>query len=146
MHVRHLAREIPSIGVVAFNPSVVPGTEIARDRNWIQRLGWKYVMPLVSPILPGARSIKRSSGDLLWLLTDANTQTMSGKYVDGREIRLGSLESQDLAKIARSVEVAMWLLNERLYNKREKQRTRELALPVETAAHAVTMNSSAPFG
>jgi NAD(P)-dependent dehydrogenase (short-subunit alcohol dehydrogenase family) len=147
MHVRHLAREIPTIGAVAYNPSVVPGTEIARDRNWMQRLGWKYVMPLISPILPGTRSIRRSSGDLLWLLTDADTQSMSGKYVDGREIRPGSLESRDRAKIARSVEVARWLLNERLYNKREKQRTaRELALPLETATHAVAMNSNAPFG
>jgi len=146
MHVRHLAREIPTIGAVAYNPSVVPGTEIARDRNWMQRLGWKYVMPLISPILPGTRSIRRSSGDLLWLLTDADTQSMSGKYVDGREIRPGSLESRDRAKIARSVEVARWLLNERLYNKREKQRTaRELALPLETATHAVAMNSNAPF-
>ena len=143
MHVRHLAREIPTIGVVAYNPSVVPGTEIARDRNWMQRLGWKYVMPLVSPILPATRSIKRSSGDLLWLLTDADTQSMSGKYVDGREIRPGSLESRDREKIARSVEVAKWLLDERLYNKREKQRTTELALPLETAAHAVATNS--PF-
>jgi hypothetical protein len=72
---------------------------------------------------------------------------MSGKYVDGREIRPGSLESRDRAKIARSVEVARWLLNERLYNKREKQRiARELALPLETATHAVAMNSNAPFG
>jgi len=39
MHVRHLARELPAIGVVAFNPSVVPGTEIGRDRNWLQQLG-----------------------------------------------------------------------------------------------------------
>src|SRR5262245_14910187 len=117
------------------------------DRNWMQRLGWKYVMPLVSPILPGTRSIKRSSGDLLWLLTDADAQSMSGKYVDGREIRPGSLESQDRAKIARSVEVAKWLFNERLYNKRKKQRTTsELTLPLETTAHAVAMNRSGPFG
>ena len=110
-------------------------------------MGWKYVVPLISPILPGTRSLEQSSGDLLWLLTDADTQSMLGKYVDGREIRPGSLESRDRAKIARSVEVAKWLLNERLYNKREKQRTmRELALPLETAAQAVTMNSGAPFG
>jgi hypothetical protein len=145
MHVRHLAREIPTIGVVAYNPSVVPGTEIARDRNWMQRLGWKYVMTLVSPILPGTRSIKRSSGDLLWLLTDADTRRMSGEYVDGREIRPGSLESRDRAKIARSVEVAKWLLNERLYNKWEKPRTTELAPPLETTARAAAMSRGAPF-
>ena len=45
MHARHLAQELPDIGVIAFNPSVVPGTEIGRDRNWLQKLGWKYIMP-----------------------------------------------------------------------------------------------------
>ena len=118
---RHLAQEIPTIGIVAYNPSVVPGTEIARDRNWMQRLGWKYVMPLLSPILPGTRSLKRSASDLVWLLTEADTQSMSGKYVDGRQVRPGSLDSQDPAKIARSVEVANWLINERLYNKLSAQ-------------------------
>lgn len=114
---RHLAQEIPTIGIVAYNPSVVPGTEIARDRNWMQRLGWKYIMPPLSPILSGTRSLKRSASDLVWLLTEADTQSISGKYVDGRQVRPGSLDSQDPAKIARSVEVANWLINERLYNK-----------------------------
>jgi NAD(P)-dependent dehydrogenase (short-subunit alcohol dehydrogenase family) len=116
MHVRHMARAMPTVGVAAYNPGVVPGTEIARDRNWMQRLGWKYIMPLLSLILPGTRSLKRSATDLLWLLTEADTQSMSGKYVDGRQIRPGSLESQDPSKIARSVEVAKWLINERLYD------------------------------
>src|SRR5262245_10829739 len=114
MHVRHLARAMPTIDVVGYNPGVVPGTEIARDRNWMQRLGWKYVMPLLSPILPGTRSLRQSATDLLWLLTEADTQSMSGTYVDGRQMRHGSLESWDRAKIARSVEVAKLLINERL--------------------------------
>src|SRR5262245_9180609 len=38
MYVRHLARALPDVSVLAFNPSVVPGTEIARDRNWLQQL------------------------------------------------------------------------------------------------------------
>jgi hypothetical protein len=49
------SRELPRSGVVAFNPSVVPGTDIGRDRNWLQQLGWKYLMPLLVAILPGAR-------------------------------------------------------------------------------------------
>ena len=53
MYVRHLARALPDVGVMAFNPSVVPGTEIARDRHWLQQLGWKYVLPLLTPFLPG---------------------------------------------------------------------------------------------
>jgi NAD(P)-dependent dehydrogenase (short-subunit alcohol dehydrogenase family) len=110
MHVRHLARELPDIGVVAFNPSVVPGTEIGRDRNWLQRLGWKYIMPGLAPILPGARSISRSASDLLWLVTEADALALSGQYIDGRVPQPGSEESRDAVKIARTVEVGHILL------------------------------------
>lgn len=110
MHARHLALELPDIGVIAFNPSVVPGTEIGRDRNWLQQLGWKYIMPLLAPILPGARGLERSASDLLWLVTEADAQSLSGQYVDGRVPQPGSGESRDPVKIARAVETAYALL------------------------------------
>jgi len=110
MHVRHLARELPATGVVAFNPSVVPGTEIGRDRNWLQQLGWKYIMPLLAPVLPGARGLGRSAGDLVWLITEADVAGLSGQYLDGRVPRPGSRESHDLVKIARAVQVARVIL------------------------------------
>lgn len=110
MHVRHLASELADISVVAFNPSVVPGTEIGRDRNWLQQLGWKYVMPALAPILPGARHLTRSAGDLLWLVADANVRELSGQYVDGRTVQPGSAESRDRVKIARAMDVAGTLL------------------------------------
>ena len=110
MYVRHLARALPDIDVVAFNPSVVPGTNIGRDRNWLQQLGWKYVMPLLTPFLPGARLLNQSASDLLWLMTKADVRRLSGHYVDGREAKLGSAESRDPAKIARTVEVGHSLL------------------------------------
>jgi NAD(P)-dependent dehydrogenase (short-subunit alcohol dehydrogenase family) len=110
MYVRHLARVLPDIGVLAFNPSVVPGTDIGRDRNWLQQLAWKYVMPLLAPLLPGARSFNTSVSDLLWLMTEADAQSLSGHYVDGRVAQPGSEESNDEAKIARAVEVAHALL------------------------------------
>ena len=110
MHARHLARELPDIGVVAFNPSVVPGTEVARDRNWLQRLGWKYIMPAFAPILPGARTVRRSGSDLLWHVTEADAPGLSGQYVDGRVPQPGSEESRDAAKIARAIEVGYALL------------------------------------
>jgi len=121
MHARHLARELETIGVVAFNPSVVPGTEIARDRNWLQQLGWRHIMPALAPILPGARSIERSSSDLLWLVTKVDAQSISGSYVDGREVQTGSKESSDWAKIARTMQVARSLINERVYANQKKR-------------------------
>jgi NAD(P)-dependent dehydrogenase (short-subunit alcohol dehydrogenase family) len=118
MFARHLAHELPAVGSIAFNPSVVPGTEIGRDRNWAQKLAWKYVMPGLAPILPGARSIKRSAGDLLWLLTEADARSLSGQYVDGRTARPGSDESRDPVKIARAVEVAYALLGRHVKSSR----------------------------
>jgi NAD(P)-dependent dehydrogenase (short-subunit alcohol dehydrogenase family) len=110
MYVRHLARTLPNVSVLAFNPSVVPGTEIARDRNWLQQLGWKYVLPLLTPFLPGTRSLKNSASDLVWLMTEADGRSLSGHYVNGRVAQPGSEESRDEAKIARVVEVGHSLL------------------------------------
>jgi NAD(P)-dependent dehydrogenase (short-subunit alcohol dehydrogenase family) len=110
MYVRHLAQMRPEVSSIAFNPSVVPGTDISRDRNWVQQLGWKYVMPWLAPVLPGARSLERSASDLLWLLTQADAQKLTGQYVDGRIAQPGSAESRDQAKIARTVEVSNMLL------------------------------------
>ena len=53
-------------------------SEIGRDRTWLQQLGWKYVMPLFAPILPGARGLGRSAGDLVWLITEADVAQLSG--------------------------------------------------------------------
>lgn len=111
MHVRHLARELPDIAVIAFNPSVVPGTGIGRDRNWLQQLAWKHVLPALAPILPGARALAQSASDLLWLLIGADAPLLSGQYVDGRVPRPGSTESRDPAKIARAMEVAQALVS-----------------------------------
>ena len=111
MHVRHLAQQLSDVGLVAFNPSVVPGTEIGRDRNWLQQLAWKHVLPMLAPILPGARALDQSASDLLWLLTEADTQSLSGCYVDGRLPQPGSIESRDRAKIARAIEVANALID-----------------------------------
>jgi NAD(P)-dependent dehydrogenase (short-subunit alcohol dehydrogenase family) len=123
MYVRHLARVLPDMGVVAFNPSVVPGTDIGRDRNWLQQLGWKYVMPLLAPLLPGARSFNTSVSDLLWLMTEADARSLSGHYVDGRVAQPGSEESNDEAKIARAVEVAHALLATILVPAKPSQRS-----------------------
>ena len=93
MHARHLARTMPHVATIAFNPSVVPGTEIARERNALQILGWKYILPMVAAVLPGARTIERSADDLLWLVTAPSAAGLSGRYVDGREMQAGSADS-----------------------------------------------------
>jgi NAD(P)-dependent dehydrogenase (short-subunit alcohol dehydrogenase family) len=112
MHVRHLAKTHPGINAVAFNPSVVPGTDIARERNILQILGWKYIMPILAPVLPGVRSIAKSGGDLFWLIADADARALNGQYVDGRQPLPGSAESRDPAKIKTVIAVSDALLRE----------------------------------
>lgn len=99
MTARHFGATERRFSTFAFNPSVVPGTEIARQRNILQVLAWKYVLPALAPILPGARSLSRSAGDLLWMVTEADAEALRGKYVDGRTVGMGSDESRDRAKI-----------------------------------------------
>ncbi len=101
MHARLLAGEAPGAGVVSFNPSVVPGTDIARGRNVVQQWLWKTVLPLVAPVVPGMRSMERSASDLVWLLTAADTFGHSGAYINGTREEAGSAESRDASKIAR---------------------------------------------
>jgi hypothetical protein len=67
-------------------------------------------MSPLAPILPGARHLSRSSGDLLWLVTDADALALSGRYIDGRVPQPGSAESSDPVKIARAMAVAHELL------------------------------------
>ncbi len=110
MHARHLAQAAPHLASIAFNPSVVPATNIARDRNFLQILGWKYIMPALTPILPGVRSMTQSSGDLLWLLTQADATALTGQYVDGRIVQPGSVNSRDRVKIERTMLVSRELI------------------------------------
>lgn len=114
MHARLMAREARHLNVVSFNPSVVPGTEIARERNLLQQLLWKHVMAPLAPLLPGARSLERSAGDLLYLLTDASLAAISGEFVDGRAVASGSADSRDAAKIGRMRAVSRALVAQSL--------------------------------
>lgn len=116
LNARFIAKTEPRFSTFAFNPSVVPGTDIARERNIFQILGWKYIMSALAPILPGARSMSRSAGDLLWLATDAPAETLRGEYVNGRHVEPGSADSRDEVKMAAVVKVSRAMIDSRLGN------------------------------
>lgn len=110
MHARALADEHPSLEIVSFNPSVVPGTGLARDRNALQRYLWRTLMPVLAPVLPGVRHLETSAGDLAWLIGSADLRYRSGTYFDGRRAADGSPESRDEAKIARLMQASRALI------------------------------------
>lgn len=111
---RHFARTETRFSTLAFNPSVVPGTDIARHRNIFQIFGWKYFLPILAPILPGVRTMERSAEDLFWLATEADAEALRGQYVNGRTVEPGSDESRDERKIAAVVKTSRALVAEKL--------------------------------
>lgn len=110
MHARALAKEYPGISVVSFNPSVVPGTEIVRHRDMLQKFLWRHVAPVLAPVVPGMRHINRSAGDLAWLLCDAYLKPATGSYFDGRRPVPGSKDSRSPEKIQQVMRISRELV------------------------------------
>ena len=110
MHARALAKEYPQLSIVSFNPSVVPGTEIVRHRDALQKFLWRTVAPLLAPIIPGMRHLDQSAGDLAWLLCDAYLKPATGSYFDGRRPVPGSKDSRDPDKIEQVMRISRELV------------------------------------
>jgi NAD(P)-dependent dehydrogenase (short-subunit alcohol dehydrogenase family) len=110
MQARALAKEHPELSVVSFNPNVVPGTEIVRNRDALQKFLWRTVAPVLAPVIPGMRHLDKSAGDLAWLLCDAYLKPASGSYFDGRKPILGSVDSRDPEKIRQVMQVSRELV------------------------------------
>lgn len=111
MHARVLAKEYPALTAVSFNPSVVPGTGIARERNALQRYLWRTLAPALAPLVPGMRHVNRSASDLAALLCDVSPKLITGSYYDGRQPDPGSPDSRDPAKIAHLMQVSRELIS-----------------------------------
>jgi NAD(P)-dependent dehydrogenase (short-subunit alcohol dehydrogenase family) len=118
MHARALAEQYPDLAVASFNPGVVPATDIARERSALQRYLWRSLLPALAPVLPGVRSISRSSWDLAWLVTEAQLKPVSGSFFDGRRPSPGSPDSRDKAKISRLMDVSRSLIAQTLQEER----------------------------
>jgi NAD(P)-dependent dehydrogenase (short-subunit alcohol dehydrogenase family) len=118
MVARAFAEQYPDLAVASFTPGVLPGTDIARERDILQHLLWRWLLPLLVPVLPGVRSVSRSSGDLAWLITEAQLEPVSGSFFDGRRPSPGSPDSQDKAKISRLMDVSRRLIAQTLQEKR----------------------------
>jgi NAD(P)-dependent dehydrogenase (short-subunit alcohol dehydrogenase family) len=114
MHARALAEQYPNLACASFTPGVLPGTDIARDRDVLQHFAWRWLLPVLAPVLPGVRSLAWSSSDLAWLITEAQFYPVSGSFFDGVKPRRGSPDSRDKAKISRLMEVSRSLIAQKL--------------------------------
>ena len=95
--VHALARRLPAgVDVYTFNPSLVPGTGLARDYGSLRRWAWDTLMPLLR-FTPLAMSAEQA-GDLLANAAVGPRPGDTGAYIDRRTVVPSSTESYDLAR------------------------------------------------
>jgi NAD(P)-dependent dehydrogenase (short-subunit alcohol dehydrogenase family) len=67
---------------LAFDPGLMPGTELVRDNTAAVRFAWKNILPTAAKLIDGA-STTRISGDMLaQLLIQQHLPTGTGQYVE----------------------------------------------------------------
>lgn len=87
-----------AITVNVFDPGLMPGTALARNYGPVFRWFWHWVLPLFSPILPGANSVRSSARHLTNLISAQTSSHHSGKYFVGDKMKQSSEESCDYKK------------------------------------------------
>ncbi|MFC8190189.1 SDR family NAD(P)-dependent oxidoreductase [Cellulomonas sp. NPDC057328] len=99
--VHELARRLPEVEVVAWNPGFVPGTELTRDGGTLTRLVARHLLPLLART-PLAVDVVTAGGHLASLI-DGRPVVATGAYVSGDAEERSSAESYDVAR-----ERALW--------------------------------------
>jgi NAD(P)-dependent dehydrogenase (short-subunit alcohol dehydrogenase family) len=69
---------------LAFDPGLMPGTGLARDRSAVERFAWSYILPILSWFVLGVSSPQRSARSLSRLLTEPVIAPISGQHFDYR--------------------------------------------------------------
>lgn len=96
--VHELARRAPEgIDAICFDPGMMPGTGLARDRSAIERFGWKYLLPAMN-VLAGVSTPKKSGHHLTALATASSPLPIAelrGNYVEIERLVPSSDESYD---------------------------------------------------
>jgi NAD(P)-dependent dehydrogenase (short-subunit alcohol dehydrogenase family) len=74
---------------IAYDPGLMPGTELARDQPAALRFAWKNVLPTAAKLIDGASTAKRSGAMLAQLLGGRHLANGTGLHVEftGQEIR-----------------------------------------------------------
>lgn len=83
--------------VNAFDPGLMPGTDLARDYAPLARFAWRYVLPALT-VVPGVNihTPSRSGAALARLVLDPALAETTGRYFSGRHETHSSRESYDL--------------------------------------------------
>ena len=95
----HFKSQGRPIGVLAFDPGMMPGTGLARDYSSFEKLVWKYVMPLLRWFQEGVNSPATSGRNLALLACDPRFDGRTGEYFVGLSAKKSSKDSYDPQKI-----------------------------------------------
>ncbi len=81
-----MARRIPAARArfIAFDPGLMPGTGLARERSAAERWGWSNVMPALRVFGSKVSSAARSGKAMARLLVDRGVAPESGLHIDFR--------------------------------------------------------------
>ncbi len=73
---------------IAFDPGLMPGTELARDQPAALRFAWKNILPTAAKLIDGASTAKRSGAMLAQLLSQKRSSAGTGLHIEftGKEI------------------------------------------------------------
>jgi len=84
LHVYALARRTRADDprFIAFDPGLMPGTGLARERSGLERWAWSNVLPVVARALPGTSTVQASAAAYAELLTGRAFPRGSGLHVD----------------------------------------------------------------
>jgi NAD(P)-dependent dehydrogenase (short-subunit alcohol dehydrogenase family) len=84
LYTYEMARRIPAhqTRFLAFDPGLMPGTGLARDRSAGERFAWTYLMPRLRWVIPGTSSPAQSARSLAKLLTDPAIALTTGFHLN----------------------------------------------------------------
>lgn len=92
LHVYARARSMPAGGPrwFAYDPGLMPGTGLARDRSAMERWAWSTILPVVARAMPGASTPSRSAATYAQLLTGRLFPQETGVHLDFSGLRTES--------------------------------------------------------
>jgi NAD(P)-dependent dehydrogenase (short-subunit alcohol dehydrogenase family) len=99
---------------IAYDPGLMPGTELARDQPAAIRFAWKNVLPAAAKLIDGASTAKRSGGMLAEVLAGRRLPNGTGLHVEftGHEIPSSQMSYDESLQDALMAWVAMTAFGE----------------------------------
>jgi NAD(P)-dependent dehydrogenase (short-subunit alcohol dehydrogenase family) len=86
---------IRAITVNAFDSGLMPGTGLARNYPPLARLGWKYILPVLTLFQPNVNTVSKSGKALAALVTEPQYAGITAGYFEGTRQIKSSVLSYD---------------------------------------------------